>query len=129
MFKFLIYVGTGLISLGLGMQLLCVINYMIGKKVYKRPMILTMIISIISFLMLLATVCIPRLQRVWDTNTKWSYKDLCPQAYEEGYEAAINDAELKFKDESIDLIFKKGYGSYTISFNGVDHNYIYERKE
>lgn len=79
----------------------------------KHKIWLLPILVVIGTIFVLFATSIPRLDRYYEVENPYSYQDLFPEAYKEGYQDAISEAVL---------IEVNDYG-YVISFNGEAHWY------
>ena len=104
-------IGIVLMSLAFAIAFYNILLMAEGKrKVWMLP-----ILVVVGTLLVIVAASTPRVDRYYRTNNPRSYQDLFPEAYEEGYHEAINDAILIEDNEYY----------YVISFNGVEHMYLH----
>ena len=104
-------VGMFLLSLAFVLSIFNIIEMIERKdKVWILP-----IFVVGGILLILCATQQPRLDKYYEVENPHSYQELFPNAYAEGYKAAIKDAVLV---ETTD-------NGYVISFNGEDNIYVY----
>ena len=104
-------VGMFILSLAFILSLFNIIEMIKREgKVWILP-----ILVVSGILLVLCATQQPRLDKYYQVENPASYQDLFPDAYAEGYEAAIKDA----------VLIEVTDNGYVISFNGEDNIYVY----
>ena len=104
-------IGIVLLSIAFTFSFFSTCLLMAERKFWMLP-----ISIVIGTILILVAISTPRLDRYYGVENPHSYQDLFPEAYKEGYQDAIMDAQL---------IEVNDY-CYAINFNGQIHYYSYE---
>ena len=102
-------IGIVLLSLAFALAFYDILLMSEGKlKIYLLP-----ILVVAGTMLILVTTSTPRLDKYYEVDNPHSYQDIFPDAFNEGYNKAIEEAVLV-------TMTKNGY---ILSFNGEEHVY------
>lgn len=75
---------------------------------------------VIGGLMLLFATNAPRLAEYYDTESNFSYEEMFPEAYEQGFKDGHNKAVFEA------MLVESDTDGYTLDFNGQEYSYTFE---